>query len=161
MYAMVYDNENVPVSGVRVFINKKEIISSDTQGRFILTLRKEDTYTIKLQKDGYEPLEEMITFDPMNVLYFKMVNVSQLLVLAEEALEKHRYTDAERLIHRGIALEPYRRDALYLLSITLYLEKKHAEAMALLDTMQNLGYRGAAEQRLRDFIQEQEDRERQ
>jgi tetratricopeptide (TPR) repeat protein len=140
---MVYDWENTPVSSVTVYIDNKKYIESDIQGRFVMEFKNPKDYTIKLSKKGYEDIEQVIQYDPMNVLYFKMVNVSQLVSLAENALDEKMYVEALSYLDRAIALEPSRPDAWYLKSITLYLQKKNEEAKEVLEYLMGNGINDA------------------
>jgi tetratricopeptide (TPR) repeat protein len=133
MYAMIYDNENTPVSGVAVYINGKLIVESDIQGRFVLEKMKDGVYSVKLIKKGYESLEETFKYDPMQVLYFKMINASQLLVMAETALDNDEFAEAENRLDRALLLEPNRPDILFLKSIVCFLQKRNKEAVEILE----------------------------
>ena len=135
MFAMIYDYENIPVSAVAVYINEKKIVDSDIQGRFILDAMKKGEYRVKLAKKGYETLEESFQYDPMQVLYFKIINAQQLLALAETALDNTEYAVAENYLNRALLLEPNRPDILFLKSIACYLQNKNAEAAAILENM--------------------------
>jgi tetratricopeptide (TPR) repeat protein len=149
MYAMIYDYENTPVYGVAVFIDKKKYTESDLQGRFVLEFKKNGKYTIRLEKSGYELIEDTFTYDPMNVLYFKMVNASQLVSQAEEAMEQYAYKGAEELINRALILEPNRPDVLYFQSIVLYYQGRKAEARVILENLQSRGIDGDY---IKDFL---------
>jgi hypothetical protein len=140
MYAMIYDYENMPVSGVKVFIGEKEIAQSDTQGRFILVLEESVVYAAVLVKNGYEKLEREIEFRPMDVLYFKMINAQQFLRLAEEALDEHRYKDAELLLERAAALDTRRGDVLFLQCITYFLQGEYGRARDGAENLIRMGY---------------------
>ena len=142
MYAMVYDYENTPVSGASIFINGKKYIETDLQGRFILEFRKGGEYTIRVEKLNYEVLEDTFSYDPMNVLYFKMINASQLLSQAEEALDQYSYAEAELFIGRALALEPNRPDLLYFQSIVFYRQERNDEARAILESLLYNGMKG-------------------
>ncbi|MCL2762106.1 MAG: hypothetical protein FWD36_02715 [Treponema sp.] len=135
MYAMIYDYENTPVSGVAVSINEKMIVDSDIQGRFILDKMKKGEYNIKLAKKGYETFEGLFQYDPLQVLYFKIINAPQLLVLAETALDNADFTAAENYIDRALLIEPNRPDILYLKSITYYLQARNTEALLILENL--------------------------
>jgi len=149
MYAMVYDYDNMPVSGASVFINGKLYIETDLQGRFILEFPKKGEYAIIVAKPGYETLEDSFAYDPMNVLYLKMVNSTQLLSQAEEALDQYTYNDAETLIGRALALEPSRPDLLYFQSIVYFYQGRKAQAK---DILENLLERGINGNHIVDFI---------
>ncbi len=152
MYAMIYDYDNLPVTGVNVLINGKKTVDSDIQGRFILDIAKPGEYTITLTKNGYEPIEEDFIYDPMNVLYFKMINASQLLVFAEDAIDQHAYESAESYLNRAVLLEPYRSDVLYLKSILYYVQNRYPEAKEQLDYMISLGIRDEYVKKLLDRV---------
>jgi len=133
MYAMIYDYSNTPVTGVTVYLNKKKVAESDIQGRFVLDKTDKGEYTIRLVKKGYENLEEKFNFDPLQVLYFKMIDTSQLITLAENSLENMELTAAQNYIDRALVLESSRPDILYLKSIILYLQEKNEEAAKILE----------------------------
>jgi tetratricopeptide (TPR) repeat protein len=146
MYAMVYDYDNTPVSGASVCIDRKKYIETDLQGRFILEFNKGE-YAIQVAKQGYEIIEDKFTYDPMKVLYFKMINASQLLSQAENALDQYSYGEAEKLASRALALEPNRPDILYFQSVAYYRQGKMTEAIAILKGLQSREING-------DFISE-------
>jgi tetratricopeptide (TPR) repeat protein len=133
LHAMIYDHENIPVSNVTVYINGKKTVESDIQGRFVLESVKKGEHTIKLTKKGYEELVGTFQYEPMNVLYFKMINTQQLAVLAENAIDLAEYTEAEDYINRILAIEPNRQDILFLKSINYYLQRKYQEALTILE----------------------------
>jgi tetratricopeptide (TPR) repeat protein len=142
MYGMVYDYDNSPVYGASIFINGRKYIETDLQGRFILKFNKKAEYTIRVVKSSYEIIESVFSYDPMNVLYFRIINASQLLAQAEEAVEQYSYVQAETLLNRAIILEPNRPDILYLLSIVLYFQQRNDEAKAILLKLQSRGING-------------------
>jgi len=159
MYAMIYDYENTPVSGVAIYINNRKIVDSDIQGRFILDKFKKGEYRIKLTKKGYETFEDQFQYDPLQVLYFKIINAQQLLVLAETALDNIEYTAAENYLDRALQLEPNRPDILYLKGVTCYLQGKNEEAAAILENMIKKGSNDAPVTQLLEKIRPQESEE--
>lgn len=154
MYAMIYDHENLPVSGVSIYIGEDKITESDIQGRFVVNFSKPGTYHFILAKDGYENLDSEVKFDPMNVLYFKMINASQLALLAEDAIDKHSYLQAEDFINRAIILEPYRQDVLYLKCILFILENKWEEAQQEINGMIEVGMKTEYVTKMKNLIDE-------
>jgi len=152
MYAMIYDYENTPVAGVAVYLDGKLIVESDIQGRFVFEKMKSGTYSVKLVKKGYEVLEETFKYDPMQVLYFKMVSASQLLVTAETALDNGEFADAENLLNRALLLEPNRPDVLFLKSIISYLQKRDKEAVEILEGLIKSGSTDPSVARLLEII---------
>ncbi|MCL2293353.1 MAG: carboxypeptidase-like regulatory domain-containing protein [Spirochaetes bacterium] len=156
MYAMIYDYDNAAVSGVLVKVNGKPIVRSDMHGRFILDFKKKGEYTIELSRRGYETLTQVFEYNPMNVLYFRMITANQLLSLAEIELDNFSYESAEKYLVRANALEPFRIDILYLKSITLFLQRKYAEAERVLLELRERGYNsrpvGLLEERIRKAL---------
>ena len=142
MYAMLYDYDSTPVNGASVYIDGKKRIESDMQGRFILEFKKSGEYSIRIEKPGYETIEDTFTYDPMNVLYFKMANASQLLVQAEEALDQYLYSEAEELVNRSLQLEPTKPEILFFQSIVFYQQGRHREAQVILFDLQSQGVHG-------------------
>jgi len=142
MYAMIYDYDNIAVGGVLVKINGKEIVKSDVHGRFILDFKKKGEYEIELSKRGYETLIQEFEYNPMKVLYFKMITAEQLLALAEGELDRFRYKEAEKYLKRAHLLEPLRTDIIYLKSISLVLQGKYIEARRALNELREKGYNG-------------------
>jgi len=149
MYGMVYDYDNSPVYGASIYINGIKYVESDLQGHFILQFTRNTKYTIRIVKSGYEKIENVFSFDPMNVLYFKIINASQLLTQAEEAVDQYNYAQAETLLKRAIVLEPNRPDVLYLLSIVLYKQQRNDEAKAIL---LELNKRGINVEHITEFL---------
>jgi tetratricopeptide (TPR) repeat protein len=158
MYAMIYDYDNSPVTGVTVWLNGKKIVDSDIQGRFILEKMKKGEYGVKLTKKGYETLEEVFYYDPLQVLYFKIINASQLLAQAETALDNAEFVNAEKYLDRALLLEPNRPDILFLKSVSYYLQDKSAEAASILENLIKSGSADPSISRLLEKIRnEQED----
>jgi len=154
MYAMIYDHDNSPVPGVAVHIEGKKIVDSDIQGRFILEQVKRGEYSVMLSKRGYETLEEVFTYDPMQVLYFKMISSSQLLALAEAAMDGAEYGRAEGYLDRALLVEPGRPDMLFLKSIACYLQARHGEATAILEDLIKSGSADPSVSRLLEMIRQ-------
>ena len=159
MYAMIYDYENSPVSGVTVSLNGKKIVDSDIQGRFILEKMEKGDYTITLAKKGYEVVNEVFRYDPMQVLYFKMIDTQQLLTLAETALDNSEYANAETCLNRALLLEPNRPDILFLKSITYFLQTKYTEAEDILEDLIKSGSADPAVSQLLEKIKQRQTQE--
>ncbi|MCL2128900.1 MAG: tetratricopeptide repeat protein [Treponema sp.] len=139
IYAMVYDGNYKPISGVSVLINDKKITESDIQGRVVFDMNKTADYTITLEKKGYESITETIKYDPLNALYFKMIDTVELTNLADNAIEQKNYIAAHEYLDRALALDPSLPDALFLKSIVFYLQNKNNEAMLILENLMSLG----------------------
>ena len=139
MFAMIYDQSGNPVSGAGVYINDKRTVTSDIQGRFVLENMKRDTYKIRLEKNGYENLEEEFEYVPMQVLYLKMIDSAGLLNLAEYALDNNKLNEAEAYVKRALAIEPNRTDLEFLWAIVSYRQQDHDKAREILDDMVRAG----------------------
>jgi hypothetical protein len=140
MYAMIYDYENTPVSGAEIYIDQKKYTESDINGRFILEVTRPGNYSVMVQKSGYEILEREFKFDPLGILYLKLINATQLLIQAENAMEQYNYDDAGQMIDRALAIEQYRPDALFLKSVLLYLCREYNESKKTLEIILDGGY---------------------
>jgi tetratricopeptide (TPR) repeat protein len=78
----------------------------------------------------------------MDVLYIKIINASQLARLAEDALDRRDYAEAETLLERALKLEPSRPDLLYLRSVIFYLEHDLPRSKAVLEGLLARGVGG-------------------
>jgi tetratricopeptide (TPR) repeat protein len=114
MYGMVYNDENIPVSGAEVFIDGKTISITDAQGRFILSSRQRRTFHLTLVKTGYESITAVYFFEPTEVIHIVMLNAEHLISQAEIAMDDGRYDDTVSLCKRALALNTQRIDATYL-----------------------------------------------
>lgn len=130
MYGMIYDFDNIAVNGVKVSVDDKKVGESDIQGRFILSSGKGGEHTISLHKEGYEAILQTFNFDPMNVLYFKMINTAQLTSLAESALDIGSYDTAMAYLDRAAVLGNGRSDILFLQAIVFYRKGDYVAADA-------------------------------
>jgi len=156
MYAMIYDNDNTPVNAVTVFINGIRKGESDIQGRFILDNMTKGEYTIRLVKRGYETFEERFHFDPLLVLYFKIINTQQLVTLAEAAMDTGDYNTAQGFINRALAIEPNRPDILFLSGVNHYLQGQRTQAIRILENLVRSGSTEPAVTRLLEIIRQQD-----
>jgi tetratricopeptide (TPR) repeat protein len=133
MYGMVYNDENIPVSGAAVFIDGKAESVTDTQGRFMLISRQRKEFEIGLEKAGYERVRAMFRFEPMEVIHLTMANAGQLVSRAELAMDEGRYGDAEAYCDRALRLDPFRIDAPYLKALSLLRRGEYERARTLLE----------------------------
>lgn len=120
MYGMIYDYENNPVKSVAITIDDEDRYESDVMGHFIINRYKPGEHAIRMEKYGYEPVEDVFEYDPMSILYYRMVTATQLVKEAEHAVDKYNYDKAIECLDRALALEQFRYDALYL-KATVYL----------------------------------------
>jgi hypothetical protein len=139
MYGMIYDFDNIAVNGVQVSVDDKKVGESDIQGRFILSSGKGGEHTISLHKEGYEAILQTFTFDPMNVLYFKMINTAQLVSQAESAIDISSYDAAMAYLDRAAVLGNNRSDILFLQAIVFYRKGDYAAADAKIADIEKQG----------------------
>jgi tetratricopeptide (TPR) repeat protein len=159
MYAMIYDYDNSPVPGVTVYLNGIKVVDSDIQGRFVLEKLRKGTHKIRLVKRGYETLEDVFYYTPMQVLYFKMINASQLLAHAEIALDNAEFVNAENILNRALTLEPNRSDILFLKSIVYHLQDRNDEAKIILENIIKSGSTDPSISQLLEIIRQTESSE--
>jgi len=153
MFAMIYDFDNNPINTVAVYINERRVAESDIQGRFILANMNRGEYAVRLTKRGYETLEGYFHFDPLQVLYFRMINTSQLLTHAETAMDRGEFPIAENYIKRALAIEPNRPDILFLKSISYFSQQRYQEAITVLHGLIRAGNAENAIIQLLEMIQ--------
>lgn len=137
LYGMVYDYDNSPVPDAEIYVNEQYITRSDVQGRFMITssAKRNEKLLVRVEKDTFEAVEDSFLNDPMNVMYFRLPNASQLLALAEDSTEKHLYEEAIEYLERGHKLAPHRSDISYLRCIVLYKQGKTNDAISELKAL--------------------------
>jgi tetratricopeptide (TPR) repeat protein len=122
----------MPVQGAIVYINDHAITRTDIQGRFIMSSKKREVFSIRLEKPGYEKVQAEFTFDPMDAMHFTMVNARQLISRAEKAMDERRFADAIRFLDRSLAFENTDPNALYLKALALVQLKQYDSARNVL-----------------------------
>lgn len=142
MYGMVYDENDEALGEVEIHVDGKLKAVSDTQGRFILKyiygdILEAKRHSIKLSRNGYETIEELIFYDPMSLLYFTMESGEALLSKAEALIDSGNYKDADKELNRLLKIEDKKDAALYLLAILRVKEGRQAEAVQILGEMEN------------------------
>ena len=135
MHAMIYDYDNNGVRGVSVYIDGSYMGESDVRGRFMFKLHDMKEHELVLQKDGWERVSDTIVFDTMLVLYYKMGNATQLINLAEDALDAGTMDEALMLLDRALGLGGG-DDARYLKSVVLFKAGKYDEALETLSQIE-------------------------
>jgi tetratricopeptide (TPR) repeat protein len=139
MVIMVYDYENNGLQGVSVYIDEELIGKTDVNGRYLLSLKEGNEYSIRIQKNGYERFDRSFVYDPFYVLYFQTGNAFQLLRLAEKAMDEGSYDEAVDLSDKSIDLDEQRIDALFLKAAAEYRRGRIKEAFVIVDGMISSG----------------------
>ena len=155
MYGMIYDYDNITVKDVEIFVDGKNVGSSDIQGRFVLKSEKSCAHDIELRKSGYETIRQGFRFDSMDVLYFRMINAAQLLFLAEEALDEGLHDAALRCLARALALDPQRPDVLFLNAVVCYGARDYSRASRAILETKRIGYQDAAIEKLAERMRQE------
>ena len=138
MYGIVFDEENQPVSGAEVIINGKAVTFTDAQGRFILTSKERNSFSLTLNKTGFEPVTGSFSFEPMQVIHLVMINSGQLVRRAERFMDEGFYPEVINLCERALVLNPARYDASYLKALALLRLRDYQNARKTLEELQNL-----------------------
>jgi hypothetical protein len=136
MYGMVYNDENLPVSGAAVLIDGTMTTLTDTQGRFMLMSKQRKEFVLVLEKSGYETVKATFRFEPMDVMHIMMINAGQLVNRAEIAMDEGRYREAVVLCDRAIALDGERIDAPYLKALGMIRLREYSRARYILETLE-------------------------
>lgn len=124
MYVMIYDYENKCVQNVSIFIDENLLGQSDINGRFFIPIKKEKTeHQIKLEKDGYEIIEEKIEFRADIVLYYKIASAFYYFTTAENCLDNNEIDLALDAIDKALNIEE-KDEYLFLKSIILFEQNK-------------------------------------
>ena len=145
MFCMVYDYSNRGVSEINIFVDEKLFGTTDSSGRCVLPRlenasleNQKQLHSIRLEKSGYEVLEDKFYFDSMKVMYFKMGSKTQLMELAEQNLDCGKY-DKASFFAKKAALCGNDFSCEYLLAISLEKEKRDFNN-ALLDTISQIWF---------------------
>ncbi len=154
MFGMLYDYENNPVKGVAVSIDGTRFGETDVMGRFTIVGVQPGGHRLLLEKEGYEKIEDSFVFDPLSMLYYRMITASQLIAEAERALAGFDYNVAQETLDRALKLEPFRYDALYLQAVAYFHAKEYENAKKKLDNLKGLGYTGIYSEKLFYKIEE-------
>lgn len=133
---MIYDYDNLPVSGAVVSAEGEDLAASDVNGRFSLPAFPFGKYRFTASRSGYEPSElEADYADATQVLYFKMHSAEQLLARAERALDARDWQAAESFIARASAVKPGDPAVLYLAAVLDYRRGRCVDALAKLESV--------------------------
>lgn len=123
-YVMVYDYDNSEVMNAYVFIDGKEIGSTDIYGRFMFPCEKEKEVLISVKKERYETIETKTVIKAGMVIYFKIGSGSYYADRAEKFLDEDDIDNALVMINKAIEIDN-RKDWCYLQEIILMESKKY------------------------------------
>lgn len=141
---MVYDFDNKPCPNVTVRLNDKFVIRSDINGRFTFLGMPPGPYTLQLDKQGYESLKLEIDFHSRSqVLYAKMISLRSLIRRVERATAEKKWSEAESLLTRAVAIDPDDPTVLYLKATLALYRGKVEEAAGILKGILERGHSNA------------------
>lgn len=124
VFAMIYDLENKPVRNISFYLDDKYIGKSDINGRFIFEMKDSKEHTLVLESDDYEKITDKVQYEASLVLYYKIGNIEQLLLKAEEAMSEKKYTDTINYINRALSINPKEEDALYFKALVYFKQNE-------------------------------------
>ncbi|MBN2443108.1 MAG: tetratricopeptide repeat protein [Spirochaetales bacterium] len=123
----IFDEDNLPCSGVLVTVNKNIKVKSDINGRFVIPDLPKGEHTFILTKDDYEVLEFKFDFINKNqVLWLKMISLDQMIRQIEVYMDDKDYFEATKLIERAQKIDPD-NSILFYLSAVFYIQNKRFE----------------------------------
>ena len=142
LLGMVYDADNQPCVGVRIVLDEKLEVTSDIRGRFVLPDLARGDHRLTATADGYEDLAVDFSFvTRTDALYLRMVTATQLVAMAEEALEVRQWAEARGFLDRAVELSGQDPVATYLRGLLAFREGEHERCVAILEALLNSGVR--------------------
>ncbi|RPJ06949.1 MAG: hypothetical protein EHM28_08880 [Spirochaetaceae bacterium] len=138
---MIYDNHNNPCAGARISADNGPAFVSDVNGRFTLYNLSRGIHEIAVVKKEYETSSFSVEFlSRTQVLYVKMFSQSQLLELAETALDGRKLGEADEFLKRAEAIDKEVPVLLYLKSVLELKRDNYDDALSLLKQLVQMGY---------------------
>jgi tetratricopeptide (TPR) repeat protein len=145
LIGMVYDGEQKPCAGALITVDGQGGPLTDINGRFIIDKLERGDHLFEVRKEGFETLEVPLSFvDRTQILYLRVVSHGQLLREAEEALDRRKLQEADRLLRRAVALDPEDPVGLYLRAVYFLKLDDTAQAIGLLQKILVRGQRPPA-----------------
>lgn len=147
MCAMIYDLDNNPVQNAQIYCDGEFLGTSDMQGRFSIRGRKNEICIVEIEKPLHEKLVEKITFNPLEIAYFKMGTAEQFFCLARENLSFGKIDSAYEYCQKAIKLDENRNDIAYLYALLLYKKNQFEQSNKVLSKLEN-------KQNFKKFVEE-------
>lgn len=140
---MIYNDNNEPVSDVRIHIDNKQVAISDIYGHFTLShLDYGETYTLSFIKENYESVKIDLSYlNHTQVIYVHMFSAKELLAKAEDKVKQKDYNEALALLERSSNTGGNFLSINYLTSVIYYIKKDHEKALNIAQEILNLGYK--------------------
>lgn len=138
---MIYDLDQKPCAGALLLVDGAPGPRSDLNGRFTIAALPRGSHDIRVEKEGYEPLETSIEFlERTQVLYLRLTSLDQLLRSAEESLGRQRLQEADERLRRVEALDADNPIGMYLRAIYRLRAQDTDGAVGLLDAILASGH---------------------
>jgi len=145
LFGMIYDEENQPCAGARLFVDGGEGkgetgLVTDIRGRFVLPDLTRGVHDVVAKKEGYEELSTKIAFlNRTDALFLRMVSFGQLLTNAEKAIEARKWEQAQELLGRAGKLDSGDSVLLYLQAVMAYRTADYPAAVGYLNNILDEG----------------------
>lgn len=134
---IIYNADNEPVSGAKIYIDQEQQCISDIYGHFYISgLKLNHSYNLSIIKEEYEKAD--ITFDYLNesqVIYVKITSFQQLLNYAEKEIKRKNYSKAEEYLSRANTIYENNYSFLYLKAINHYSKSEFEPAITILENL--------------------------
>ena len=136
VYAMIYDYSNNAVSGADFYLDGKFIGSSGINGRFMFNLYGDGEKKLHIEKDGCIAIDDLVSWAPSLVLYYRIKSSSDLLRMAEKKYDDGLFDEAMEDIDSAITAGGKKDEALYLKALFLSRSGKFIHSNEVLDEME-------------------------
>ena len=143
VYVMVYGFDDNALGLVTVFVDGREVGKTDVYGRLIFPLtggeeEKKKAHELRLEKEGYLPVSDMVVYAPSLVLYYRMGDYYHFMRESEKALDSGNYEKALELIELALTARKT-DDALYLKAVILRLAGRIEESRDIAEILSAKG----------------------
>ena len=134
---MIYDADNEPVSGAKIYIDDKIRTVSDMYGRFYIDdFEISKKYKLKIEKLNYETvIMETEVQNITQVAYITLYSSDQLLRLSEKFLTENNIPAAESYINRSEKCFGETKSSKYLRAGLLYKSSDYKNALICLSEL--------------------------
>ena len=131
---MIYDADNEPVSGAKIYIDNKIRTVSDMYGRFYIEdFEASKKYLLKVEKQNYETvILETEVQNLTQVAYITLYSSDQLLKLSEKYLSENNLTVADSYISRSEKCSGETVNSRFLKAVILYKTSEYDAALNIL-----------------------------
>ena len=147
LIGMVYQQSNRPCQGVSVEVLKEGKDESvfrgftDLNGRFMIPNLPQGRHRIRFSRGGYQSLTVSIRFvDPTHIFYTRLVSLEDLLLQAEEALDKNLWSQMETILSEAAIIDPHRGELLFLKAVAAARQGRIEEQKMLVDQIKKAGF---------------------